>query len=70
MNWLLMKNKIEPEEVIKLKLAGKNNDDETALIGLACGLCFDFSPFEPNIFLVGTEEGKIHKCSRAYSGQY
>lgn len=70
MNWVLMKNKIEPEEVIRLKLTGKNNDDETALIGLACGLCFDFSPFYPNIFLVGTEEGKIHKCSRAYSGQY
>lgn len=46
------------------------NDEESTLIGLACGLCFDFNQFEKNIFLVGTEEGKIHKCSRAYSGQY
>lgn len=23
-----------------------------------------------HLFLVGTEEGKIHKCSKAYSGQY
>lgn len=38
-----MKNKLEPEEVIKLKLTGKNNDEETTLIGLACGLCFDFN---------------------------
>jgi len=67
MNWVLMKNKLEPEEVIKLRLVGKN-DEESTLIGLACGLCFDFNKFEPHIFLVGTEEGKIHKCSRAYSG--
>ncbi len=44
------------------------NDEESTLIGYACGLCFDFNKQDPNIFLVGTEEGKIHKCSRAYSG--
>jgi len=69
-NWVLMKNKLEPEEVIKLKLVGKNNEEETSLIGYAGGLCFDFNKFEPSVFLVGTEEGKIHKCSRAYSGHY
>lgn len=71
MNWILMKNKLEPEEVIKLKLTGKNSDEEaTSLIGLAAGLCFDFNkdPEYKHIFIVGTEEGKIHKCSRAYSG--
>lgn len=46
MNWLLMKNKLEPEEVILLRLVGKN-DEESTLIGLACGLCFDFNKFEP-----------------------
>jgi dynein intermediate chain 1 len=46
----------------------KENEEESTLIGLACGLCFDFNKFEPHIFVVGTEEGKIHKCSRAYSG--
>lgn len=70
MNWILMKNKLEPEEVILLRLVGNKNDEESTLIGLACGLCFDFNKFEPHIFLVGTEEGNIHKCSRAYSGQY
>jgi len=40
------------------------------LIGFACGLCFDFNKFEPHVFIVGTEEGKIHRCSRAFSGQY
>ena len=68
MNWNLMKNKLEPEEVIRLKLIGRNNEDESYLIGLASGLCFDFNKFDPNIFILGTEEGRIHKCSKAYSG--
>jgi len=70
MNWILMKNKLEPEEVIRLKLTGKSNEEDISLIGLAGGLCFDFNKFDPNMFLVGTEEGKIHQCSRAYSGSY
>ncbi|OMJ79680.1 hypothetical protein SteCoe_20245 [Stentor coeruleus] len=72
-NWVLMKNKLEPEEVIKLKLVTGQKDgeeDETALSGLAGGTCFDFNPFHPHLFLVGTEEGKIHKCNKSYSGQY
>jgi dynein intermediate chain 1 len=44
----------------------------TALTGLASGTCFDFNalPGHDHLFLVGTEEGKIHKCSKAYAGQY
>lgn len=72
-NWVLMKNKLEPEEVIRLKLvsgAQDGEEDETALSGLAGGTCFDFNPFHEHLFIVGTEEGKIHKCNKAYSGQY
>lgn len=73
MNWIMMKDKLEPEEVIRLKLVNKKNkqsDEETSLISLACGLCFDFNKFDPFTFIVGTEEGNVHKCSKAYSGQY
>ncbi|KAA0174144.1 hypothetical protein FNF27_04365 [Cafeteria roenbergensis] len=45
-------------------------DDEGTLTGLAGGCCFDFNPFAPHLFLVGTEEGRLHKCSKAYTGQY
>ena len=38
--------------------------------GLAGGCCFDFNPSSEHLFVVGTEEGRIHKCSKAYSGQY
>jgi dynein intermediate chain 1 len=73
-NWKLMKNKLESEEVMELKLmsgtVGGSEDDETSLAGLAGGLCFDFHPVSEHLFLVGTEEGRIHKCSKAFSGQY
>ena len=75
-NWTLMKNKLEPEEVLKLKLV-LDQDKELVenkklsfLYGLAGGMCFDFNPKHDHLFLVGTEEGKIHLCSKAYSGQY
>jgi len=35
-----------------------------------CGTTFDFHPETDYLFLVGTEEGKIHKCSKAYSSQF
>ena len=74
--WNLMKNKLEPEEVIKLKLVIDQdkelveNKKEAFLYGYAGGMCFDFNKFNESLFLVGTEEGKIHLCSKAYSGQY
>uniref|UniRef100_H2YH11 Uncharacterized protein n=1 Tax=Ciona savignyi TaxID=51511 RepID=H2YH11_CIOSA len=35
-----------------------------------CGTSFDFHKKIDYLFLVGTEEGKIHKCSKAYSSQF
>ena len=34
------------------------------------GLCFDFNTKDSNIYLVGTEDGQIHKCSCSYNEQY
>jgi len=69
-----MKNKLEAEEVIKLRLVIDENKGlvenkkEAFLYGLAGGMCFDFNSFQEHLFLVGTEEGKIRLCSKAYSG--
>eukprot|EP00913_Durusdinium_trenchii_P024446 g22949.t1 len=55
-NWFLLKNKLESEEVMELKLMGSpgtGEEDETSLAGLAGGLCFDF-----------------HSHTQAFSGQY
>ena len=42
----------------------------TQLTSLGCGTAFDFHKSIDYLFLVGTEEGKIHKCSKAYSSKY
>jgi dynein intermediate chain 4, axonemal len=34
------------------------------------GLCFDFNTKDSNTYLVGTEDGQIHKCSCSYNEQY
>lgn len=35
-----------------------------------CGTAFDFHRKNDYLFVVGTEEGKIHTCSKAYSSQF
>jgi dynein intermediate chain 1, axonemal len=75
-SWSLMKNKLEAEEITKLKLvADKEKEQQDAkkeqfTYGLAGGMCFDFNKHEKHLYLVGTEEGLIHLCSKAFSGQY
>lgn len=36
----------------------------------APGLCFSFPSTNPNVYVVGTEGGSIHKCSTSYTEQY
>lgn len=71
-SWIMSKNELKMEPVMQLKLVATARDDpeEVNLSGLAGGCCFDFNRHSDHLFIVGTEEGKIHKCSKAYSGQY
>lgn len=71
-SWIMSKNELKMEPVMQLKLVTNSRDDpdEVNLSGLAGGCCFDFNKYSEHLFIVGTEEGKIHKCSKAYSGQY
>lgn len=71
-NWTMSKNELKMEPVMQLKLTGKSKDEpeDTLLSGLAGGCCFDFNRVAEHLFIIGTEEGNIHKCSKAYSGQY
>ncbi|SPR01361.1 unnamed protein product (mitochondrion) [Plasmodiophora brassicae] len=32
-------------------------------------LCFDFSKVDPTLYLAGTEDGVVHKCSQSYNEQ-
>eukprot|EP00735_Rhodelphis_limneticus_P000953 TRINITY_DN11489_c0_g1::TRINITY_DN11489_c0_g1_i1::g.10810::m.10810 TRINITY_DN11489_c0_g1::TRINITY_DN11489_c0_g1_i1::g.10810 ORF type:complete len:676 (-),score=212.66,sp/Q16959/DYI2_HELCR/53.04/0.0,WD40/PF00400.27/2.9e+02,WD40/PF00400.27/0.0002,WD40/PF00400.27/18,WD40/PF00400.27/3.8e-06,WD40/PF00400.27/0.073,WD40/PF00400.27/8.6e+02,TT_ORF2/PF02957.10/0.25,TT_ORF2/PF02957.10/4.8e+02,TT_ORF2/PF02957.10/2.8e+02 TRINITY_DN11489_c0_g1_i1:228-2057(-) len=73
--WTMSKNELNFTDVMELKLvsasgAGLEADEDSALSGLASGCCFDFNRTSDHLFLVGTEEGRIHKCSKAYNSQY
>ncbi|NXU99115.1 WDR78 protein, partial [Cettia cetti] len=46
------------------KLPGeRERKSEGPISQQAAGMCFDFHPEDPDIFLAGTEEGHIHCCS-------
>ena len=47
---------------ITLGGAMRDEPEETSLSGLAGGCCFDFSKHSEHLFVVGTEEGRVHKC--------
>jgi len=49
---------------------GSSGPEGTQLNALGCGTAIDFHKTVDYLFLVGTEEGKIHKCSKAYSSKY
>ncbi|XP_059925794.1 dynein, axonemal, intermediate chain 1, paralog 2 [Gadus macrocephalus] len=71
-SWTLIKNELVFSDVIKLSLEGALPEclEVVEQPSVACGTSFDFHPKIDFLFLVGTEEGKIHKCSKAYSSQF
>uniref|UniRef100_A0A672HC58 Dynein axonemal intermediate chain 1 n=1 Tax=Salarias fasciatus TaxID=181472 RepID=A0A672HC58_SALFA len=56
-SWTLFKHELVFTDIITLPLH-------------ACGTSLDFHKQTDFLFLVGTEEGKIHKCSKLYSTKY
>ncbi|KAJ3105764.1 cytoplasmic dynein with WD40 domain [Phlyctochytrium planicorne] len=74
--WTLLQNELVYTDVIRLRYDkdGAVKDlpaqDDEPLFGLSGGCCFDFHKTIDHLFVVGTEEGRIHKCSKSYSSQY
>ncbi|GAB5579860.1 dynein axonemal intermediate chain 1 isoform X1 [Prionailurus iriomotensis] len=75
-SWTLLKSELVHTDVIKLKVEGGTTDGLDGLqlhtVGpiLGCGTAFDFHKEIDYMFLVGTEEGKIYKCSKSYSSKF
>ncbi|XP_056022770.1 dynein intermediate chain 2, ciliary-like isoform X8 [Ostrea edulis] len=71
-HWTIIKNELLFEDVITLTLpdAPAEGPDGTKINTIGCGTAFDFHKKNDYLFLVGTEEGKIHQCSKAYSSQF
>ncbi|NWV07240.1 WDR78 protein, partial [Ptilonorhynchus violaceus] len=56
--------KIKRTEGAKKKLPGeKGRKSGAPICQQAAGMCFDFHPEDTDIYLAGTEEGHIHRCS-------
>ncbi|XP_076790685.1 dynein axonemal intermediate chain 4 isoform X5 [Arvicanthis niloticus] len=55
---------------ISKKGGEKEKKGEALISRQAPGMCFAFHPKDTNIYLAGTEEGLIHKCSCSYNEQY
>ena len=72
--WTMSKSELAYQDVMELKLVTnpdeENADDDATLGTLAGGCCFDFNKQSDHLFVVGTEEGNVHKCSTAYNSQY
>ncbi|KAJ3037519.1 cytoplasmic dynein with WD40 domain [Rhizophlyctis rosea] len=78
--WTLTKNELMYTDALKLRYdmdpyftsQQKNGavGEDQKLFGLAGGCCFDFNKKTDPVFVVGTEEGRIHKCSKEYNSLY
>lgn len=69
--WTIVKSELRYTDIITLKQGNATEEGEnTQLPSLGCGTAFDFHKTMDYMFLVGTEEGKIHKCSKTYSSQF
>lgn len=67
--WTLLKNELLYTDVIQLKYDPVTEEEEK-LFTLAGGCCFDFHKKTDHLFMVGTEEGKMYKCSKEYSSEH
>ncbi|NP_001085877.1 dynein, axonemal, intermediate chain 1 L homeolog [Xenopus laevis] len=71
-SWTLVKDELLHSDVIKLSLNGTtaSGPEGLKLQIHGSGTAFDFHWQIDYLYLVGTEEGKIHKCSKAYSSKF
>lgn len=71
-SWTLVKSELVHTDVIKLKVESSSTEglEGLQLHTMGCGTAFDFHKEIDYMFLVGTEEGKIYKCSKSYSSQF
>lgn len=70
-SWSYVKNSLIYSDLIHLKLEDESlQNSQDPLTGYAGGISFNFNPKRKNLYVVGTEEGLIHLCSKAYNSQY
>ncbi|GFO14080.1 dynein intermediate chain 1, axonemal [Plakobranchus ocellatus] len=70
--WTILKNEMVYQDVIHLSLPdiSAEGPDGIKVATTGCGTAFDFHKQKDYLFLVGTEEGKVHICSKAYTSHF
>jgi len=78
--WTVSKSELLFTDVVTLNLENSanasgaadevNNSSADVVAAVGCGTCFDFNKQQDQLFLVCTEEGKVHKCSKSYKNQF
>ena len=58
------------KSVSKSSATNRSKSSSSFISRQSGGLCIDFNPRDSNVYLVGTEEGMIHRCSSSYNEQY
>ena len=69
-SWTLCKSELIHTDVLTLSIESGESAESGVVAALGCGTCFDFNKQQDQIFLVCTEEGKVHKCSKSYTNQF
>ena len=71
-NWVLVKNELMYKTVVTVKSVDslEELDDPRSKNALAAGTAFAFHPKNNNLFLAGTEEGKVYKSYQSYTSRY
>lgn len=64
--WSIKKG-LEESTLMVLKRVGNS---EGVISRQASGLCFDFPIDDASVYLAGTEDGTVHRCSCSYNEQY
>jgi WD40 repeat protein len=68
-SWSIKKG-FECHEIMRLKSSGKDSGQDGAVVSRdSGGMCIDFDRTDPKLYLVGTEDGLIKKCSTSYNEQ-
>ncbi|GIY43864.1 dynein intermediate chain 1, axonemal [Caerostris darwini] len=71
-NWLLAKSELIPSEVINLRQNDMTTEtpEKSSAESMSCGTSISFNPDCSDLFLIGTENGFIHKCSNLSTAQH
>lgn len=79
LQWSLHRGFEQSEVMLAKRVARESNGGEVRHKGnakaafmarLAGVMCIDFLPEDHNIYLIGTEDGNIHRCSCSYNEQF